>query len=73
MVTAVNGWTVTVKRRDGALLTVNALPASQADAFAQPTVGHGVLIRGHYTTANAMTADVVLHAKDHADMWRTDR
>jgi hypothetical protein len=72
-VTAMNGWTVTVKRRDGSLVKVDTLAAVQAKNFAEPTVGHGVLVRGHFTGTNAMTADYVLHAKDHADMWRTDR
>ncbi len=69
-----SGWNVTVKRRDGSLVKVDTLAAAQGAQLRRAmTVGHGVMVRGHFTAPNAMTADFVLHAKDHADMWRTDR
>jgi hypothetical protein len=72
-VRAINGWTVTVATRNGRLVTVNTLTAAQNGNMAQPSVGHGILVRGTYTSANAMTAVVILHAKDHAAMWLSDR
>jgi hypothetical protein len=72
-VRAMSGWTVTVARRDGSVVTVDTLSAAQNKNFAQPRVGHGILVRGHYTTTSAMTADLVLHAKDKPVMWQPDR
>jgi len=73
MVRAINGWSVTVAKRDGTLVTVDTLAAAQSHNFAEPAVGHGILVRGTYKTMTAMTADVVLHAKDHPGMWQSDR
>jgi hypothetical protein len=73
IVKAMNGWSVTVAKRDGTLVNVDTLAAAQSKNFAEPRVGHGILVRGKYTGINAMTADVVLHAKDHAGMWQPDR
>jgi hypothetical protein len=72
-VRAIDGWTVTMARRDGSLVTVDTLAAAQSHNLAEPRVGHGILVRGIYKTMSAMTADVVLHAKDHPAMWQSDR
>jgi hypothetical protein len=72
-VRAIDGWSVTVARRDGSLVTVDTLAAAQNHSFAQPSVGHGIIVRGTFSGRNAMTARVVLHAKDHASMWLSDR
>ncbi|HEY1630170.1 MAG TPA: hypothetical protein VGF56_02595 [Rhizomicrobium sp.] len=73
MVRSVSGSTITVAKRDGTMLTVDTSPAEKNKLFAEPTVGHGVLVRGKYTAMNQMAADVVMHAKDHAGMWQADR
>ncbi len=73
IVKAMSGYTATVVRRDGSLVTVDMLAAAQNKMFAEPRVGHGILVRGKYTSTSAMKADVVLHAKDHAAAWQPDR
>ncbi|HEX3674822.1 MAG TPA: hypothetical protein VHU87_11145 [Rhizomicrobium sp.] len=72
-VRAIDGWTATIARRDGSLVKVDMLAAAQTGKFAQPRVGHGILVRGKYTAMNAMAADIVMHAKDRAGMWQSDR
>jgi hypothetical protein len=73
LVRAIDGFTVTVARRDGSLVKVDTLAAQQNHKFAEPSVGHGILVRGTYTSNGTMTADVVLHAKDYKGMWQSDR
>ena len=73
LVRAIDGFTVTVAKRDGSLVKVDTLAAQQNHKFAEPSVGHGILVRGSYTSTGAMTADVVLHAKDYKGMWQSDR
>ncbi len=72
-VTAINGWNVTVAKRDGSIVTVNTLSAAQHDLYAAPSVGRGISVRGTYTATNMMTANVVLHANGHPRMWQSDR
>jgi hypothetical protein len=60
-------------KRNGARLTVDTGAAIRTLQFAEPTVGHGVLVRGTYKPDGAMTAETVLHAKDNARMWQPDR
>ncbi|HTQ14684.1 MAG TPA: hypothetical protein VMH86_12495 [Rhizomicrobium sp.] len=73
LVKAMAGYTATVQRRDGSLLAVDMLAAAQSKMFAEPRVGHGILVRGTYTSSGSMKADVVLHAKDHPKAWQPDR
>jgi hypothetical protein len=70
---AINGATVVVQKRDGTLVTVDALAAAKGFDLAPPAIGHGILVRGTYNPAGVMVASVVLHAKDHAAMWQPDR
>lgn len=60
-------------KRAGALLTVDTSAAIRTMQFAEPTVGHGVLVRGTYKLDGSLAADTVLHAKDNARMWQSDR
>jgi hypothetical protein len=69
----ISGSTVTVQKRDGALVTVDALSAAKNFELAPPAVGHGVLVRGTYNKAGVMVASVVMHAKDHSALWLPDR
>jgi len=73
IVRAMNGDRLTVARRDGRLITVDTAPARQALAYAEPTVGHGVLVRGTLSLEGVMTATTVLHAKTNPKMWPQDR
>lgn len=73
MVRAFRGSIIVLARRDGALVTVDARDALRQARFAQPTVGHGVMVRGRYNGARTFVASYVFHAKDHAAMWYSDR
>ncbi len=71
-VRAINGYLLTVEKRDRSLLTVDVREAQRNLNYAQPTVGHGVLVRGAYS-GKVLSAAFVFHAKDHASMWQSDR
>ncbi len=71
-VRAINGYLLTVEKRDRSLLTVDVREAQRNLNYAQPTVGHGVLVRGVYS-GKVLSAAFVFHAKDHASMWQSDR
>lgn len=60
-------------KRTGAVLTVDTSAAIRTLQYAEPTVGHGVLVRGTYKLDGSMAAETVLHAKDNARMWQSDR
>ena len=69
----INGSTVIVQKRDGTLVTVDALAAAKGFDLAAPSIGHGILVRGTFNPAGVMVASVVMHAKDRAAMWLPDR
>ncbi len=69
----ISGSTVTVQKRDGTLVTVDALAAAKKFDLAAPAVGHGIHVVGTYNPAGVMLASVVMHAKDHSALWLSDR
>jgi hypothetical protein len=72
-VQAIKGSTFVMQKRDGALVTVEALSAAQKSDLVPPAVGHGVDVQGIFNTAGVLVASLVVHAKDHPSMWLPDR
>jgi hypothetical protein len=69
----IEGTVLTVEKRTGDLITVDAAQAFAAFHAAQPSLGHAVLVRGTLDTAGVFHADTLLHAKDSSAMWQPDR
>jgi hypothetical protein len=69
----INRSTVTVQKRDGTLVTVDALSAAKKFDLAAPSIGHGIRVVGTYNPAGVLVASMVTHAKDHAALWLSDR
>jgi outer membrane protein assembly factor BamB len=72
-VKAIDGAKMTVQKRDGSTLTVDASRAEAAHAKAQPEVGKALVARGTYSPSGVMDASAVLHAKNNPTMWYPDR
>ncbi|MBV9571926.1 MAG: hypothetical protein JO056_11865 [Alphaproteobacteria bacterium] len=72
-VRAIDGVKLTVEKRDGSMLTVDATRAEKEHAKAQPQVGKALVARGTYSSAGVLDANVVLHAKSKSTMWYADR
>ena len=73
IVKAMNGNKFVVQRRDGSTIRVDASVAESTWRYAEPAPGHGVLMRGSFDRDGLLHADIVLHAKKNAAMWRADR
>ncbi|HXM00250.1 MAG TPA: hypothetical protein VN932_09995, partial [Rhizomicrobium sp.] len=56
MVRAVAGSTITVVKRDGTIVSVDAQPAVANMNFAEPAVGRGILVRGAYNNDGVLVA-----------------
>jgi len=72
-VRGIDGATVLVERRTGAPIKVDAAAAFADFQAAQPSVGHGILIRGSIDEAGVVHAQTLLHAKDASALWPADR
>jgi outer membrane protein assembly factor BamB len=72
-VRAIDGDKLTVEKRDGKTLTVDASRAEAEHAKAQPEVGKALVARGTYSPAGVLQANAVLHAKTNPAMWYPDR
>lgn len=73
IVQAIDGPTLTVHKRDGAVVVVDASRAEAEYAKAQPQTGKALVARGTYLPSRVLEARVVLHAKKNPAMWRPDR
>ena len=73
IVKTMNGNRFVVQRRDGSTIRVDASVAESTWRYAEPAPGHGVLMRGSFDRDGLLHADIVLHAKKNAAMWRADR
>jgi len=73
MVRAIDGAKLTVQKRDGGMLTVDATRAEAQFAKAQPQIGKALVARGTYSPAGVLLAGAVLHAKNSPTMWYPDR
>ncbi len=73
IVRSINGPMLTVETRVGKTVTVDDSKAAVNFQMAEPSVGHGVLVRGTFGAGGVMLASSLLHAKDHPAMWLPDR
>lgn len=73
LVRAIAPGMLSVQTRSGDTVRVNTNDAIQADRYALPTVGRGVLARGWYDSTNVLHANTILHAKDNPALWFADR
>lgn len=72
-VRAINNAKLTVEKRDGSTITVDASRAKARFRMAEPSVGHALLARGTYDGEGVFIANTILHAKDNPAMWYPDR
>ena len=72
-VEGIDGTTITVLTRTGALLKVDGATAFANYQAAPPSIGHGILVRGTHEESGLIHADVLLHAKDNPGAWLPDR
>jgi hypothetical protein len=73
IVVAMEGATLSLRTRTGTIVKVDLAAARRGGNVAEPTVGHGALIRGDYDRAGVLVAKFVLHARDNAALWPADR
>jgi hypothetical protein len=67
-----DGTHLVVAKRTGELVEVDGTEAFAHSRAAEPSVGHGIRIRGRYAEG-VLHADTLLHAKDNPGIWPTDR
>jgi|HubBroStandDraft_1064217.scaffolds.fasta_scaffold09864_3 hypothetical protein len=67
------GAELTVAKRNGDLIAVDGTEAFALSRAAQPSVGHGIIVRGTYGASGVLEADTLLHAKDNPALWPADR
>jgi hypothetical protein len=72
-VQSVKGSMVTIQTRTGAVVQVDAKPATAAARSVNLMVGHAVSVRGTVDKAGVVHAQVVQKAKDSAAVWPEDR
>jgi hypothetical protein len=72
-VVAIDGVEITVLKRDGDLIQVDGSAAFAHSHAAEPSVGHGIEVRGSDGEGGVLHAETLLHAKDHSAMWPLDR
>lgn len=70
---SMKGTTLTVEKRDGQTLRLDATDAKRLKRFAEPSVGHALIARGTFDKSGVLQASIVLHAKDHSALWPADR
>jgi hypothetical protein len=68
-----DGAELTVAKRNGDLVAVDVTEAFAHSRAAQPSVGHGISVRGIYAVGGVLQADTLLHAKDNPALWPADR
>jgi len=73
MVKSMDGLIMTVEKRDGSTVTVDANEAARNFKYAPASVGRAVRVRGTLDKAGTLTAAVVMHAKQNPAMWQSDR
>jgi len=73
MVKAMTGERLTVVRRDGSTLIVDASAADRHYRMAEPSVGRALIARGAFDALGILHADTILHALQNPKMWQPDR
>ena len=70
---SIRGDNMTVRLRNGDLLTIDASLADELLQRATSSVGHAVLARGTFDGAGVLHANTILRAKDNSALWWPDR
>jgi hypothetical protein len=73
IVKVIQGNTVTITRRTGALLTIDYTPAQKNFRMAQPAIGKALLARGTIDAKGVMHASAIQHTRQSPKMWLPDR
>ena len=73
IVKVIQGNTVTIARRTGALLTIDYTPAQKNFRMAQPAIGKALLARGTIDAKGIMHASAIQHTRQSPKMWLPDR
>jgi hypothetical protein len=68
----IDGSRITVKRRTGSLLTVDASVAIQNELCVELEVGEAIDVQGAFDADGAMLANSIQKAKDESDAWPID-
>ncbi|HLY07163.1 MAG TPA: hypothetical protein VKR31_15565, partial [Rhizomicrobium sp.] len=72
-VRSMKGADITIAKRTGEELRINATDAQKTFHYAPPTVGHALIARGTLDKSGLMQASAILHAKDSPAIWPSDR
>jgi len=73
VVRGINGADITVTKRSGELVRIDAAAARRSSHFAAPSLGHALIAQGIFDKSGVLQADAILHAKDHPALWPSDR
>jgi hypothetical protein len=68
-----DGSTISFKKRDGTMVSVDFAEATKLKQVAAPVVGRAALIRYRYEDTGILIATAVLHATPQPDLWPQDR
>lgn len=72
-VRAIDRSKITVAKRDGRTLVIDASNANANGNMAQPAVGKALIARGAFTPSGVLKARMILHAKSNPKSWHPDR
>lgn len=72
-VRSMNGADIVIAKRTGEVLHIDATDAQKTFRFAEPSVAHALIARGTFDKSGVMQASTILHAKDSAALWPSDR
>lgn len=73
MVRRIAGMMLTVEKRDGQTVQIDATKAAANYKVAPPSVGHALAAIGTFDAGGTMIADTVRHIGDKSRMWPPDR
>jgi hypothetical protein len=71
-ITAINGQTVTLQTRSGAVMVIDATEAQQTHLSVPLVVNRPVLVRGARGPSGMFHATTILHAKPQPELWEPD-
>lgn len=72
-VRAISGTMLTVEKRNGNRIFIDASEADKKYRYAEPSLGNALLARGTYDSSGTMHANIVMHAKNSPALWHADR
>jgi hypothetical protein len=72
-VQGIEGSTITIVKRSGGTLTVDAAPAFANSLVNSPRIGGAVVARGSIDEGGVLLAQTLLRAKSNPAIWPPDR